>query len=161
MLPYERRTTQEQRESIRQEAYELIDVIIDEWPAIQDQAKKYRKGFSTNTIGDGTNSGGGGSSRTEALAINRSDDPGDQAAEWITDLTKAMTQLRTLRARINNVLPNPKAADKMRGRVNTVDICAECGLPAPEVKRIDGEPYHKNTCYFRRWRAIKAQAQAS
>ncbi len=49
--------------------------------------------------------------------------------------------------------------DKAFGRVNTVELCAECGEPAPKVHRIDGQPYCATTCYQRVNRRRRGQPE--
>jgi hypothetical protein len=151
MLPYERRTTHEQRTNVRHELHDLIDLLIDTWPAIQEQAVQYGKGFSANTIGSDGGTTSSTSSRTEVLAAIHND-PSDLADTWLTDLTRAITGLRHLHARIDSILPDHAEAEKMRGRINTVENCTLCEQPNPKMKRIDGLPYCATSCYFRVWR---------
>jgi hypothetical protein len=67
--------------------------------------------------------------------------------EWRAECDEALSHLCGTAARAIR-LASTKAP---RGRENTVEVCAECGLPAPEVKRIDGEPYCLAD-YKRLWR---------
>jgi hypothetical protein len=152
LIPFERRTTHQQRESTRQELHHLIDGIIDNWEAVQHQALEMGKGFSRDTLGDGRSSGGIGTSRTETLADTRND-PGDQAAQWITDLNTLIKETRSIYGRSCTVLPDHDTAEKMRGRVNTVDKCALCEQPNPKMKRVDGQPYCATSCYYKVWRS--------
>ncbi len=70
----------------------------------------------------------------------------------LTDIQDILAALAEA-AGVVSIIPKRRAhITKLGGtqtRVNTVELCAECGEPAPKVKRIDGQPYCAGTCYQR------------
>jgi hypothetical protein len=115
-------------------------------PYLIEQARRYRRGFRAATLGDG--GGSGGTSITENLALGGRDIAAE-IEEWMTLMDEAIGALVNADSRRGKLMP----ADGPTERENTVEICADCGEPAPKVKRVNGLPYHATSCYYRVWRS--------
>jgi len=125
--------------------------IVDDW----------RPGYPRQSLGGG-GSRGTVSRPTENAAIADEHDPSRAAADLLRRILSTMTLTDGLWAEyvaLATVVAAMSQAEKesLQKRQNAVELCAMCGLPAPEVHRVDGKPYHANTCYFVLWRANRVQ----
>lgn len=134
----EHRPDNRQREDVRAVLHQLVDQCIDAWPEILRQAREMGRGFPS-----GGSSGGhsGGTSPVEAQVANPRADPALWANEWLAEWAEAMAHLRNAGGHLHRVLPiDPELVE--RGRVNTVEVCGECGRPVVTGKRLDGHLLH-------------------
>lgn len=91
----------------------------------------------------------------------------DFAGRWLREVEEAAKQLHVLANMAEaHWPPRPKTGEKIGdvvvgARGNDVEICHFCQEPVPEgrlpsghstIIRIDGNPYHRATCYRRIWR---------
>ncbi len=124
--------------NVRVEMLATVGRLVDDWPWIDSLAGHLR-------AASGGESSGGGHADPTALAAAA----GDAAGDWLVEFSELRAMVRRLDGRRAALAPSlPK-----RGRVNTVEVCSLCSLPAPKVKRIDGQPYCASSCYYRAWRA--------
>lgn len=135
----------------------LVDRAMDAWPMMDRWAADMARGFPSSTLGDGGSRSTGGedgkSTLVEAQALGDSD-PAKQAILWLEQLDKVQAQLVELdRRRMAFLRATDAEVASMQERQNSVEICADCGGPAPDVHRIDGQPYCATSCYHRVRRA--------
>lgn len=76
-------------------------------------------------------------------------EPADPILADIGDILGALAEAAGVLAIIPKRRAHIAKLGGVQGRVNTVELCAECGEPAPKVHRIDGQPYHATSCYYR------------
>lgn len=146
--------TDHQREELRAELHNTIDTLIDNWPHIEHQARTMGGGYQADTLA------GGSRSATTDPMLNRiqamQNDLAQRSRRWTTQLQVLIHLTRQLQGQAAKLLPlNDDEVAEARARKNTTEACAGCPEPIVdgEIKRIDGKPYHKNSCYFREWRA--------
>lgn len=147
-----RKPADHQRENIRADLHKIVNDLIDNWPTIQQQAEDMGAGFPSDTLG--SNFGSSELTLVEATAIGTGTDPGLRATTWLANLEAFISQAQTLEDELKKLLPlSNDQKEKLQQRQNTVELCTKCNLPAPKVRRIDGQPYHADTCYYQVWRA--------
>lgn len=152
----EQRASENQRDSVRAEGHAQWDRIMDAWSEIDRQSREMGRGYPSGGEGGGADGGSltervaVGVCRCEAGRIDPSKcacpsstpfDPATAASDWLTHLQETRGHLKNLDGSLKRILP-VDATTVERGRVNQVDLCTECDLPAPKVKRLDGKPYH-------------------
>lgn len=151
------RPTQKQlvhaRNQIQLAMAQLTDDVID---TLYRQARYVASGdgFKATTNGsDGGSSGHNASSPTESAALAKTvpDPTGQLIAELWALVTgpmfKAANRVTDVRIAIETV------GTSIKGRVNTVELCAECDQPCVKGHRLDGQMYcDPGGCYFRAWR---------
>lgn len=79
-------------------------------------------------------------------------------SDWLAGVKEHVAGFVNMAAQAMTLDP-PKA--KRVGRVNSVEVCVECKLPItevqqqgkPAVRRINGQPLHATSCYYRVRRA--------
>lgn len=168
----EERADDRQRASVRKEGHDAWDFACDVWAEADRQAQQMGRGFPSATLGDGGSSGTG-ESTVERLSLEgyppavedaerdgepvRSDgarrtpnDPGTKAAEWLAEFTEARAAITALAIRARKLLPEDRPKER---RVNEVDVCRLCEMPAPKVRRVDGIPYCATSCFYKVWRS--------
>lgn len=150
----EHRADDRQRQSVRDELHDCVDRVVDAWPVLERQAKEMGRGFPTQ--GDCAGPRGGAGSYVERVALEHAEDPALLAEEWLSALAEARAALVNLASKARWLLPvDPESLE--RGRVNEVENCALCNEPITgKTRRIDGQPYHPTSCYFRVWRSRSA-----
>lgn len=141
----------DQRLQIRDDLHKIVNDVIDNWETIERQAQEMGRGYPASTLGG--EGGSGDTTLVEAQAL-ATIGPGEKATEWLAHLAEFIAHGRTLHDDMKKLLPMTDA-EKRRAqqRHNTVEVCTKCGLPADKVRRIDGEPFHADSCYYRVWRA--------
>lgn len=157
LTPREARRLQELKD--KRAAMRAILANLDD-PTLEALIRRSRypaqDAYTTSTAGDG--GGNDVSKPTEAAALRQ--DPTDQTRRSILELLGLLEvaddALQAVEQRRDHITT---IDDKIRGRINTVDICAECGQPAPKVHRIDGQPYCWSTCYQRVNRRMRNQSE--
>lgn len=146
----EQRASETQRDSVRKELHDQVDRLVDAWPVIERQSREMGRGYPSGSEG----ATGDGGSLVERVALSGAFDPALASADWLAGFVEFRGHAKNLEGALRRVLPADEASVD-RGRVNEVEVCAECGLPAVKVRRIDGVPYHATSCYFRVWRSRK------
>lgn len=150
----DRRADERQRESVRSELHGAVDSAVDSWPVLERQARDMGRGFPSQ--GDGPGGVGGHGDPVPRLALEDRVDPAVLAEAWLREFESWRRLGSVLASRARGLLPADVGSVE-RGRVNSVEVCAECGDPIGDrVKRIDGNPYHASSCYFRVWRSGRA-----
>lgn len=97
----------------------------------------------------------------------------DPATKWLKDVRKAVRALMYLGAVAQRRWPPPVTPGvtvdgvTVGKRGNVVEICAHCKEPVPAMRmpngkpsiiRVNGLPYHRNTCYHRLYRERRANS---
>lgn len=137
MARAELRANETQRETVRKELHDHVDALINAWGQLEQQAREMGRGYPSGGEGGGENQG----TLVERVALSDAFDPATAASEWLAEFSEFRALGKNLYGKLKRVLPvDPSSVE--RGRVNTVDLCTECNLPAPKVKRLDGKPYH-------------------
>ena len=132
-----------QREEVRDELIAIIDRAIDSWAEIDALAQAEL----SRLRGDGR--GSGIADPTFSTLDAAMHGPANRWLDEFRALRLAGRALDTARAKVTKREGNTE-------RVNTVERCTLCHEPAPKVKRIDGQPYCRDTCYFKVWRSRRA-----
>lgn len=167
----ERTLHDHQRQSLSTELKDRVRWLLDRprdakgveygqatYEVIRHQAKEMGRGFPASSLGGDGGSGHG--DRVSTLAGNAVDreraglpaaDPGAAAGDWLTEFDEWVAAGKRLERRARGLLPKSEA-EVTRGRENTVEVCVECGEPAPKVKRLDGQPYHHPESGLSCWR---------
>lgn len=148
-------TEHRQRKALRDELKGIIDYVFDNWDEIERESKAAGRGFTT---GSGEPSGGEGAGSVVEMAAFRPADAGEHAKEWLSLANEMIGMVRAVERKAWLVLPNTGSERRRAGdRKTTVEQCKGCYKPILDgrLKRIDGEPYHKDSCYYRAWRAAK------
>jgi hypothetical protein len=125
---------------------------------------------------NGKYSNGRGSSELTSVesAAERLLKNGDFAAKWLNDVSKITRQLFYLASMAERHWPKLRPGDEIDGvtigeRGNAVENCAHCGDPVSAgrlpsghtaIIRIDGRPFHRNTCYAKMWRENRINESA-
>jgi hypothetical protein len=144
--------TVDQRRKLRDDLHRYINTCLDHWDTILRQADDMAAGYPPTTTGGG---GNGENTLVEAQAL-ATIGPGEQANDWLAHWSETVAHLTNTYSDLMRLLPmtdDEKA--KAQQRENTVEVCTDCGDPAPKVRRINGKPYHADSCYYRRWRAMR------
>ena len=154
----ERRLDDRQQQVVREELHDLVDRVIDALPIIQRQEREWGRGYPSSTTGGG---GGGDSSSTERAALAEHD-PATACAEWIVAFSETRGHLVTLADRARRLMPLPESERRPKlERHNVVEVCAECGEPAPDrVKRLDGTAYHAERCFWQAYNRLRGRRGA-
>lgn len=138
------------RDQIRTLANLLTDDTIDELCRRAEQPHAH-DGYPTSTLGEGT---GGDTPNPTLRAVELSAGghgydhdtwltPADPTGQAIRELFAQLAEAAGLLTIIDRSRQYVFAQEaKVRGRQNTVDLCAGCDQPAVKVKRLDGDPYH-------------------
>lgn len=140
-LSPEQRPDDRQRESVRDELHDLIDQCVDAWPKVIKQAREMGRGYPATSSGAGA---GGPSHGDGYTPRSGGPDPAARARDWLTEWAETIAHLRNTAGHSTRVLPaNPATVE--RGRVNTVEVCSECGRPVITGKRLDGDLLHNES----------------
>lgn len=130
-------------------------------------ADLYRRGQQASGR-DGWPAGGGGargsdiSRPTEAAAVANADaEPGerDMVGVWVNEVRALLDHLAGAANDVSGKVGLIEKAGSTE-RPNTVELCAECNEPAPKVKRLDGQPYHPETCWWKVYNRIRGRRGA-
>lgn len=158
-----------QRESVRAELHDIVDRCVEAWPVIERQAAEMGRGYPTG----GDRGGGNAGSPVENQALNHRDDPALSATEWLASLIEFRGQARLLNSTRVQCLALPQSP-MAKGRINSVEICSECGLPlVGKIKRLDNDPLHYESpgtddrgevlaiCFWQRQRRARGAAKGA
>lgn len=142
----EQRPMDHQRQAVRDELHGIVDRAVDDWEWIDSLSGSVRAGSGE---GEGRTSKGDHADPTfDAYVV------GDEASKWLDRFRAFRVEARLMDAARAEMAP----AKPKRGRENTVELCALCGLPAPKVRRVDGQPYCATSCFYRVWRTKERTA---
>lgn len=118
-------------------------------------------GFKSTTNGNGDGGSGGiGTSPTESAAL--ADPVPDPTGQLIAELWKLVTGPMLQSAnRVTDIrIAIETVGTSIKGRVNQVELCADCNEPCVKGHRLDGQMYcDPGGCYFRAYRKrVKANS---
>lgn len=137
-----------QHQAVRAELLATMARLVDDWPWVDSLAGSLHAGG-----GPGGSKGGHADPTGQAAMV------GDEAARWLDRFRALRVEVRLMDgARAHMAPATTKEREAKRGRGNDVEVCVKCQLPAPHVKRIDGAPYHRDTCYYQEHRLRKKAA---
>ena len=136
------RADERQRAAVRAELHATVDRVVDDWPTIDSLA------LMATTADTAGRSGNGHANPTMAAALTQSHHP---AWLWLDAFRDLRVRLRVLDSQRAKLMP----VRVLAGRRSEVEVCTECHLPAPKVRRIDGLPYCASSCYYRVWRGSR------
>ena len=146
--PVSNKPTDTQLANLTTEATKSVKRIMLAWPRIRTLIKEMDRGYPAGR-GDGAGSKGTTADPVGNLVTGETDDATADYRQWIDDLKRLLVTLFD----IDNQQAKLLDTGRNTGRTNTVATCAECGNPAPKVKRIDNQPYCADTCYRKLTRA--------
>lgn len=152
----DQRADQRQVKEMRAEGHAAWDYWCDAYAELQRQAKEMGRGYGSSTLGSGGIAGAGDMTPTEREALKRVMDPAATAADVLALGTTAFATLRTLERKVRAALPagdDERERDAQR-KLGLLEVCSLCESPVAhdDVKRLDGLPYHKRSCFYRAWR---------
>jgi hypothetical protein len=156
-----RRAMDHQREAVRSELHATVDRLVDGWPAVEHWAA-----VAATMHAHGERRGSGVVDPTgaavEALDANR-------AHRWLRLFEQLRYDVRTLDALLADVSLASVRAPASAAEGADVEPCARCGLPNPDMKRLDGRPLCKvamvghglqgQACFWIEWRALRTGDQ--
>jgi hypothetical protein len=151
----EHRAIHEQQRAIADELHAIVTRVTGAWTYIQKQAADYGRGYRATTLGSGI-ACGSTDTLVERHALDpTAGDPGHTAERILAGWMHLISEARRIDDQLTKLIPmTDTEQDEHRGRQSTIEVCVGCDEPIADgaIKRIDGEPYHKNTCYYREWR---------
>lgn len=161
----DQRADQRQRDSVRSELHAIVDRLIDAWPALERHARTMTRGYPSTGLA--AHGGTAELTTVERLAdahlFNHEADPAADAHLALDALDQLRHDARHLDGRVQQLLPRPtthrmRPTDDADSESEPVDDCADCGDPIPrgQLRRIDGQPYHATSCFFRVWRSLRS-----
>lgn len=145
------KATDHQRKEDRKQMHKSLDDILDMREQVERQAKDMSRGYPSSSSGGGVSGGDKSASIVERIVVGGGTDLSADASDWLARWWRWRQDLyvleRTARSVLGDNIDKQRALAQQGERVNVVDICTHCGMPAPQVRRIDGMPYCATTCY--------------
>jgi hypothetical protein len=163
--PPEQTPDHRQREVLRSELHDHIDWIINNLTTVERIRNDMARGYTTTNTDPATSGGGSDNSTTERLAAQHQPDPAAWATEALTQWATTIDTIRRTNRAMRRVIP--LTADQLAD-INklheeaALPICGLCELPIDgKAKKIDDQPFHANTCYFKVWRTRRDAAASA
>ncbi len=135
----------DQRERLRDELHEVVDLLIDTEQALRDQVRDYSGEMPSG--GEGASAGGDSGSSTERKALSPADvmELVDQAKEALAHRLEAVAHLKVLKVQIRKCIPIPPVATG--GEVG----CRSCARLKDSRGRPTFSPVHRDGSQWCRW----------
>lgn len=111
----EQRAEERQREEVRSELHDIVDQVIDAWPALETQAKEMDRGFPGGGDGGCTcdpESCEHKGSIVERTALSEASDPARLAGECLAELLEFRGIAKNLSAHIRRAMPATATTDE-------------------------------------------------
>lgn len=157
----DQRADTRQQDNVRHELHTIIDRLIDAWPTLERHARDMTRGYPTTNL-DGP---GGTSEHTTverqviADLVDHQTDPAFDAHQALLGIDVIRLAARRLDGRVRNLLPRPTRETPTNvDEERRIAQCADCGewILRGDLRRIDGQPYHATSCFFRVWRSQRS-----